>query len=721
MELEKEFLDNINSLYGKDGSEIIVKAFNFAQNKHKGQVRDDGQEYIVHPYNVAKILVDTKADVVSVVSGLLHDCIEDTDCTEQEIKDNFGDVVCNICTGASKVELIKQARLKNPDELENLRKMFLALGKDARVAFVKLADRLDNMQSLDHKDREKQVKIAQETLDIYVPIAERLGMNKFKHTLEDLCFKYIFPEEYKEVNKYLDDNYKKSENIIKDIRQKIENLAKEYGIDARIQSRIKSSFGVFKKTRAKGRANVLDVIAHRIIVKEVKDCYTMLGAVHNLWQPVEGRIKDYIAMPKKNLYMSLHTTVIYPTENGGIPFEIQIRTEEMHIYCEYGMAAHWMYKEHGSKANKVDGNSAIYNMKKQMSQTSSKVMQENESDEFLQIIKTGFYDNKIFVFTPNLNVIELPEDSIPLDFAYAVHTGLGNRCIGAKVNDKMVPIATTLNTADIVEILTQTGKGPSRDWIKLCKSRGAIAKIKNYFKKEKREENIKIGKDILEEQAKRKGYQLSKLLEDKETLTEVAVRYHLLGLEEIYAAVGYGGITATQVLGKFISKQQKLQKEEKKATLIAENEHNKTTDTSVIIDGHDDLLKKVAKCCNPIPGDDIVGYVSRGRGVTIHRRDCATLANLENGRIVETTWNKNILSEVYNTNFKIIAKNSSGVLNKISMKIADNKIDITYIKGEITKTGDAIINVGVKVKSRNDLIDLLNKIKSIPEVYDVIR
>jgi len=507
MLIENEFLNNIENIYGKENRELVEKAFNFASEKHKGQLRDNGEEYINHPYRVAKILVETKADVPSVVSGLLHDVLEDTDCTEQELKSNFGEVVSNICVGASKVELIKEARLKNPDELENLRKMFLALGKDARVAFVKLADRLDNMQTLDKKDREKQIKIAQETLDIYVPIAERLGMNKFKHTMEDLCFKYIFPDEYAEVNKYLDENYKKSENIIIDIRQKIENLAKEYGIDARIQSRIKSSFGVFKKTRSKGRANVLDVIAHRIIVKEVKDCYTMLGAVHNLWQPVEGRIKDYIAMPKKNLYMSLHTTVIYPTENGGIPFEIQIRTEEMHIYCEYGMAAHWMYKEHGSKVNKVDGNNAIFNMKKKISESTDKVVQENESDEFLQIIKTGFYDNKIFVFTPNYNVVELPEGSIPLDFAYAVHTGLGNRCIGAKVNDKMVPINTTLNTADIVEILTQQGKGPSRDWIKICKSRGAISKIKNYFKKEKREENIKIGKDILEEQARRKGYQ----------------------------------------------------------------------------------------------------------------------------------------------------------------------------------------------------------------------
>lgn len=721
MEMEKELLDEIREIYGEKNLIDIVKAFEFAKVKHEGDKRDTGEDYIIHPYHVAKILVGFRADVPSVISGLLHDCLEDTDCTDQEIIDNFGNEIYNICLGASKIEPIKHARRRHLEENENLRKMFLAMSKDARVAFVKLADRLHNMRTLAIKSRENQLKIAKETLDIYVPLAERLGMNELKHMLEDLCFEYIFPEEYVEVTKYLEDNYKKGKAIIAEIRKSIEALAQEHNIDCRLQSRMKSSFGIFKKTTTKGRHNVLDVIANRIIVKEIKDCYTMLGAVHNLWKPVDGRIKDYIAQPKKNLYMSLHTTVMYPTEYGEIPFEIQIRTEEMHIYCEYGMAAHWMYKEHGSKATKNAGNSAIYNMKKNLSQSTQNVLQENEADEFMQIIKTGFYENKIFVLTPNLNVVELPEGSIPLDFAYAVHTSLGNRCSGAKVNDKMVPITTKLATGDVVEILTVASKGPSRDWIKLCKSRGAVAKIKNYFKKEKKEENIKIGKEMLEEQAKRKGYSLSKLFDDKETLAEIAFKHHLLTIEEIYAAVGYGGITVPQVLGKFISKQQKLQKQEKKAELAMQKVEHKTGDASVIIDGHDDLLKKVAKCCNPIPGDDIIGYVSRGRGVTIHRRNCATLNNLEPDRIVETNWNEKSLSEVYNANFKVITRNSSGVLSSISLKIADSKVDITFIKGEVSKTGDAIIHVGVRVKSRNDLMDLINKIKTIPAVYEVIR
>ena len=718
MQIEKSFLEQINKIYGKENAEKIVSAFDFANQKHNGQTRDSGEEYVSHPYAVAKILVKMRADVATVVAGLLHDCLEDTNCTEKEIEEKFGSTVLNICVGLSKVESIKNARLKNAEESENLRKMLLTLGKDARVAFVKLADRLHNMQTLEFKSREKQIKIAQETLDIFTPLAERLGMNKFKHTLEDLCFKYIYPQEFEQVTKFLEENYKKSENIILDISKKIETLTKQHGIDARIQNRIKSSYGVFKKQKQKGK--VLDIIAFRIIVKEIKDCYTMLGAVHNLWKPVEGRIKDYIAHPKKNLYMSLHTTVMYPTENGDVPFEIQIRTEEMHIYCEYGMAAHWMYKEQGSKATKNAGNSALYNIKTNLSKSEKNVIKEDETEEFLQIIKTGFYANKIFVFTPNFNVVELPEGAIPLDFAYAIHTNLGNKCVGAKNNGKMVPITTPLQTGDFVEVLTSSNSnGPSRDWLKICKSRGAISKIKSFFKKERKEENIKIGKDMLEEQAKRKGYSLSKLFEDKETLGEIAQKHHLLTLDEIYAAVGYGGITVSQVLGKFISKQQQEEKKERRQ--IAKEEAVSKNSDGIIIDGHDDLLKKVAKCCHPIPGDDIVGYVSRGRGVTIHRRDCAVLKNLEQDRIVETTWNRQSLSEFYNANFKVIAKNTSGVLNAISNKIADNKIDISFINGDVNKNGDAIFNVGVKIKTREQLMELINKIKAIPAVYEVLR
>ena len=713
MKLEQKFLDEINRIYDLDAQRLIIKAFNFADQKHSGQMRDSGEEYITHPYQVAKILVGMQADVTTVVSGFLHDCLEDTECSENEILNSFGGAVLNILKGMAKIELIKEARIKNIEENENLRKMFLTLSKDARVAFVKLADRLHNMQTLEFKAREKQVKIAKETLDIYVPLAERLGMNNLKHDLEDLCFRYIFPTDYVETKKYLEEYYQKSQKISDDINSKIKLMAKEAGIDVQTQHRLKSAFGVFRKWQIKGKNSVFDYIAHRIIVKDVKDCYAMLGAVHNQWKPVEGRIKDYIAKPKKNLYRSLHTTVLYPTEQGEIPFEIQIRTEEMHIYCEYGMAAHWMYKEAGSQASTTAGNSAMYNLKKDANAET-----EDQGEDFLQIIKTGFYSNKMFVFSPNFNVIELPEGSIPIDFAYAIHSNLGNRCVGARINGKMVQLTTKLQTGDMVEIITSTSsKGPSRDWLKIVKSREAISKIKAFFKKERREENIKIGREILEEYAKNNGYTLSKLFEDKNTLAEIQKKYHLATLEEIFIVVGYGGLTSAQVLGKFVTKIKQEARRQKKY----ESMSSKRTNEGVMIGGHSDLLKKFAKCCNPIPGDEIVGYVSRGKGVTVHRADCASLSILEKERIIKTDWNNNSSNEWYDASFKVIVKNSVGVLASISNKIAENKIDINYISSDSKAGEEVVISIGVKIKSREQLTEVINKIRALSDVYDVYR
>ena len=713
MQLEKGFIEQINKIYDKEGVNLILKAFNFAHEKHLNQVRDSGEEYISHPYAVAKILVNMQADVTTVVCGLLHDCLEDTETSENEILNNFGGSVLNICLNVTKTELVKEARIRNNEESENLRKMMLSLGNDARVAFVKLADRLHNMQTLEFKPREKQIKIAKETLDIYVHLAERLGMNKLKHDLEDLCFKYIFPNEYVETQQYLNEYYQKSQNISQEIADKIKSLANEYGIQVQTQSRLKSAYGVFKKWQVKGRNSVYDYIAHRIIVKEIKDCYTLLGAVHNVWKPVEGRIKDYIAKPKKNFYRSLHTTVLFPTAQGEVPFEIQIRTEEMHIYCEYGMAAHWMYKETGSVATKKQGNTAMLNLKQGQSSVKT-----DETQEFLEIVKAGFYSNKVFVFSPNFNVIELPQGSIPLDFAYAIHSNLGNKCVGARINGKMVQLTTKLKTGDQVEIITSsTSKGPSRDWLKIVKSKEAISKIKSFFKKERREENIKIGREILEEYARINGYTLSKLFEDKNTLAEIQKKYHLQTLEEIFICVGYGGLTSAQVLGKFVTKIKQEAKRQKKYQSTNAPKSNE----GVSIGGFSDLLKKFAKCCSPIPGDEIVGYVSRGRGVTIHRKDCPSLEMLEKDRIIKTEWNNKSSNDWYDASFKVIAKNVSGVLASVSNKISENKIDISYVSTDISNTQDAILSIGVKIKSREQLTEILNKIKSIPQVYDVYR
>jgi len=711
VQIENEFFAKLLEVYGQDGASQIVKAFNFAKEKHSGQKRDSGDEYIVHPYNVAKILVGLKADVVCVVCGFLHDCLEDTDCSEKEILDNFGSEVLNILVGASKVLLIKEAYRKNPAEVEILQKMFLTLGKDARVGFVKLAERLDNMQTLQYKEREKQISIAKETLEFYPPIAERLGMNRVKHDIEELCFKFIYPKEYAETEKYLEEHYQKSHTMNEEISNTLKKLIAENGIKGRVQSRVKSKYGVFKKRSKK--KEIYDVIAHRIIVEEIKDCYTMLGAVHNLWKPVEGRIKDYIAHPKPNLYMSLHTTVLHPSENGDVPFEVQIRTEEMHNICEYGAAAHWMYKIRGAQETTTAGNSAMLEARKKASK------ETNEEEEISQIIKAGFYTNQIFVFTPNLNVVELPEGAISLDFAYSVHSKLGDKCIGAKINGKMVPINTKLKTGDIVEVLTSSAaKGPSRDWLKMCKSKGALSKIRAYFKREKRDENIKIGKEMLEEQLKRRGYSLSKFLEDKDCIEEVLQKQTLASLDEVYAAIGYSGVTVQQIVGKFVSKQR--QKEKKEKAKVVRKSSPKEYD-AVIVDGQDDMLKRVAKCCNPIPGDEIVGYISRGRGVTIHRKDCQALKFLEQERIVNTTWKHESANVTYSANFKVYAKGTANVLNLISNKIAENKIEISYINVEKNKSGDAILTVGVLINSREQLSELTNKISAMPEVFDVKR
>lgn len=719
MEMDNQFLEQITQTYGKD-AKLIIKAFEFANKKHAGTYRDTGDEYITHPYATAKILADMRADIPTVVSGMLHDCIEDTDCTEKEIYDNFGKEIGNIVVGASKIEPIKHSRMQNLDENENLRKMFLTLQKDARVAFVKLADRLHNMRTLEVKNRIKQIKIAKETLDIHVPLAERLGMSKFKRELENLCFKYIFPEEYVQTEQYMEETYKKREKIIIDITNTIKNLAGEHNIDkVRVQSRIKSNFSVFLKQQQKGKDKVFDIVAHRIIVDEIKDCYTMLGAVHNHWKPVEGRIKDYIATPKKNLYMSLHTTVLYPTDEGFIPFEIQIRTEEMHNFCEYGVAAHWIYKEKGgSKSTKIDGNAAMLSIKKALEQDTASKKDDNAED-FLDIIKTGFYANKIFVFTPKLNVIELYEGSNAIDLAYYIHSGLGNKCTGAKINGKMATIDTELKTGDIVEILTSpNSKGPSKDWLKIVKMQSTKDKINAFFRKEMREENIKKGRVILEQAAKATGISLSDLLND-EWIPQLLEKLYLKDMQEVYAAIGHGSLTSLKVINRLVMLYNQYHKsEEIKLNKTFTGDHRiKETDLS----GLSGIMTKLAKCCSPVPGDDIVGYISRGRGVTIHRTDCHLLPTLEEDRLMEISWENKGTEEKYIAVIKVICKNAPNTLSSISNKLAENKININYIYTDTTKTNDSIYTIGLQIKNKQELSDFVNKLKAMPDVFDVLR
>lgn len=716
MDIEQEILDKINSIYGEE-AQTILKAFDFAKEKHSGQKRDDGREYLVHPYETAKILIGMNADAVSVVCGLLHDCIEDAQCTEKELLSQFGAEITNILVGCSQVDLIKQARLNNPDENEPLRKMFLSLGKDARVAFVKLADRLDNMRNLAVKPRAKQIKIAQETLDIFVPIAERLGMSKLKRELENLCFMYLFPDEYADTQRFMEENYRKREKIIVDISDSIKELAKKHNIEKiRVQSRVKSNFSIFKKQQKKGRDGIYDIVAHRVIVDEIKDCYTMLGAIQDKWKPMEGRFKDYIAHPKENFYRSLHTTVLYPTDEGEIPFEVQIRTEEMHNYCEYGMAAHWIYKEVGSKlASGYESNQKMLELKKNSEQKNI----DDNAEEFMEIIKSGFYSNRVFVFTPKMNVIELIAGSNPLDLAYAIHSGVGNKCVGAKVNGKMVPIDTELKSADIVEIITSsTSKGPSKDWLKIVKMPSSRDKINAFFKKEKREENIKKGKIILDQAAKTKGYTLSSLLSD-EWMDQFLDKNCLSTMDEIYAAIGHGSLASEKIINKLITLYEKANKKEE-VQVNKEFTGDRRT-TTAEISGLDGIMTKLGKCCNPVPGDKIVGYISRGRGVTIHRADCPVLKGLEQDRFMDIDWGEKMNESSYVAVIKIVAKNSPSTLASISNKLVENKINISYIYSDKNKDGDAIYTFGIEVKGTQQLSEFINKLRGVKEIYDISR
>lgn len=721
MELKKEFIEKIEKLYSQDGARKIVDAFNFSNEKLKGKFRENGEECIVHSFNIANTLADFQADEQTVVCGFLHDILDDTETTEKEILDNFGQEVLDLLLGLAKLSMVKKAYYIEPQNAEKLRKMFLAMGGDARVAFVKLADQFDNMKSLSVKSEAVQARIASVTNDLYVPIAERLGMNLFKKQLEEYCFKYLFPDDYKEVNEFLDSYYQKSEKTIEYLHSRLTDLAKQNNVEARVQSRRKSGFSIFKKWQIKGKNNIFDILALRVIVKNVQDCYTMLGAISNAFTPVEGRMKDYIANPKKNLYMSLHTTVYFEENGIKVPFEVQIRTEEMHSYCEYGLAAHWIYKERG--VNSIGSGRALKTLRNELTKSSSLKKVEDNAEQFLENIQKGFYEDEIFVFTPNFDVIELPKDSIPLDFAYSIHSNLGNRCSGAKVNGKMVQLSTPLKTGDMVEIVTSTNmKGPSRDWLKIVKSKEAISKIRAYFKKEKRDENSKLGRDILENYAKQNGFSLSQLLDEKTLIEEIQNQFHLQSIDDMFVVVGYGGMTSHQMLGKVVTKLKNQVKEAKKAEkkkAIAEKNKN---NGDVLIGGHNDLLKRFAKCCNPVPGDEIVGYVSRGAGVTIHRKDCNALERLEEDRIIDTKWTDDKTGTVYDASFKVVAKNSSGIINIVSTKIAENNIDITFITTEKAKENeDVILSIGVRIKDRRQLDEIMNKIGAIGTVYEVYR
>lgn len=707
----------------------IIKAYQFGESAHSGQFRKSGETYFIHPIHVSLILAELELDEDTIVAGLLHDVVEDTKYTLDDVAKEFGVQVSLLVDGVTKLGQIHY-ETKEERQAENLRKMFLAMAKDIRVILIKLADRLHNMRTLKYMTDNKKKEKAEETLEIYAPIAHRLGISKLKWELEDLSFLYLDPEGYYDlvakVNKKRDERETNINNVIRDLK----NAVAEDEIHCEITGRPKNFYSIYKKMvyQNKSFEEIYDLTAIRVIVDSIKDCYGVLGIVHNLWIPIPGRFKDYISIPKPNMYQSLHTTVMSGT---GEPFEIQIRTSDMHRIAEYGIAAHWKYKE-GIESSQDEMENRLTWLRQMMEW--QKELQDPK--EFMDSLKIDLFTNQVFVFTPEGEVIDLPLGSTPVDFAYKIHSAVGNKCVGAKVNGRIVPLNFQLGNGQIVEVLTSNNAGgPSRDWLKFVKSTQAKNKIKNWFKKERREENIKEGKDMLEKEIKRNGFQPKELLKD-DWVGPIIDKLGMNTIEDLYAAIGYGGIMLGQIIPKL--KERHKQENKPQTSLLEQmaegfdHEHqprerekkkkNKAAN-GIVVKGVDDMLVRFAKCCNPVPGDDIIGYITRGRGVTIHRADCVNFEKSEDSqsRFIEVAWDKKEQQSAYSSEVQIIAPDRKGLLGEITVLITDLNLTVTGVNAKLSKNNIAIINLTLEISNSEQLTKLINKIKSMPEIIEVKR
>ncbi|MDU1203496.1 MAG: bifunctional (p)ppGpp synthetase/guanosine-3',5'-bis(diphosphate) 3'-pyrophosphohydrolase [Clostridiales bacterium] len=727
----QEILDKIKKYAPNADVTPVIKAYELAKSAHAGVFRKSGEPYIIHPIAVANILADLELDMEVIAAGLLHDVVEDTPYTYEDITELFGKDIADLVDGVTKLGKIKY-QTKEESQAENLRKMFLAMAKDIRVILIKLADRLHNMRTLKFMPEEKAKYKAKETLEIYGGIAHRIGISKIKWELEDLALKYIDPEGYRELSDKITMKRSQRQEYIDKIVHLLEEKFKEVDINCEVSGRPKHFYSIYKKMKKKNKTfeEIYDLTAVRIIVDTVKDCYAVLGMVHTMWIPMPGRFKDYIAMPKPNLYQSLHTTVIGP---DGEPVEIQIRTHEMHEIAENGIAAHWKYKE-GITGNQDAKMEQKLKWLRQMMEWEKDVQ---DPHEFLDALKDDVFNSQVYVFTPKGDVIELPAGSTPIDFAYRVHTNVGNKCTGAKINGKIVPINYKLQNGEIVEVITSSNStGPSRDWLNIVQTPTARNRIRQWFKKERREENIERGTDILEKEFKRYNipYKNSSI---QKFLNQVAKKFNQPTLEDLIATIGYGGIATSQVMPKVrdfynkeVNRQEKEKRMQEKEDKIKKNfdEHEyakkrKKKDNGITVKGLDNILVRFAKCCNPLPGDDIVGYITKGRGVAIHRRDCTNIKlddEFLQNRLVEVEWNNPEKSK-FEGEVKIIAVDRVGLLNDIIHVVSMEKLSISGINCRVLKDNTANISLLVEVNDISELKQLMKKIKSIPGVDDVSR
>ena len=713
----KNFLSKVKHYYHARDIGRIEDAFTVANKAHEGQFRASGRPYITHPTIVADILIDMGLDVSTICAALLHDTVEDTYVTDGDLRKQFGNEIADLVAGVTKLDKI-QFHNKEEEQAENMRKMFFAMAKDVRVMLIKLADRLHNMRSLMYLSPEKQQIIAKETLDIFSPIAGRLGISSIKSELEDLCLKYLDNEAYTAISRGIALKKQEREIIVDSFIEQVKGELKNGSIeDFDIYGRTKHFYSIYKKMKRQNKTleQVYDLTAVRVIVDTIKDCYAVLGAIHARWKPMPGRFKDYIAVPKPNMYQSLHTTVIIEFEKHSYPIEVQIRTHEMHKIAEYGIAAHWKYKEG------INGATAMDDKLGWVKEVLSYDNDLKDSTEFLDLIRKDISNtNEVYVFTPTGDVKIMQAGATALDFAYAIHSQVGNKCVGIKVNNKIVPLETVLNTGDTVEVMTNpNAKGPSRDWLKIVKTPSAKSKIRQFFKRELKDEYIRTGKAMIERDAKHRGIAPSELL-TPEGIQAVCDRYMCNDADEMFAAVGYGSMSLQQVMLKLIATNKGLTVTNVQQPRRSNNSNGGKKNT-VIVKGVEDLLVRFSRCCSPVPGDEIVGYISRGRGVCVHRADCPAIKGFEKERLVHAEWSNMDANATFPVSIEIVSEDRGDIFADITKAVANENLPMLAINARKDKKGNAVANITVEITNHDQALQLINKLRSIPAVINAYR
>jgi guanosine-3',5'-bis(diphosphate) 3'-pyrophosphohydrolase len=702
--------------------ELLDKAYAVAKKSHEGQFRESGEPYITHPIEVAHILADLEMDCTTIIAGLLHDTVEDTNCTYEDIKEQFGDSVATLVDGVTKLDKIPYTT-KEEQQAENLRKMFLAMAKDIRVILIKLADREHNIHTLKYMPEEKQKEKARETIEIYAPLAHRLGISRIKWELEDSSFRYLHPKEYYDLVEKIARKRRERVEYINAIIEEIQGKTTELGIETQIEGRPKHFYSIFRKMKEQNKTidQIFDLFAVRVIVNTVKDCYAVLGLVHELFKPMPGRFKDYIAMPKPNMYQSLHTTLI---GHDGHPFEVQIRTHEMHKVAEFGIAAHWKYKEGISGKTELDNKLAWLRQMLEWQKEAS------DANEFVETVKVDLFADEVFVFTPKGDVINLPSGSTPIDFAYAIHSAIGNKMMGSRVNGEIVKLNYQLKNGDIVEILTSSSvHGPSRDWLNIVKSSQARNKIKQWFKKENREENIQRGRENIERELKKQGLQYNQLFRS-EWVDLVLKKYNFNSLDDMFSAVGYGGISSSKIIARLREEYRKTLKPEELSELERdqqlkqdrEKRKKNPPENGVIVKGIENCLVRLSRCCNPVPGDEIIGYVTRGRGVSVHRKDCINVTGEreEKERLIEVKW-YTASNVAYKAEITVMANDRTQLLMEVTNAIGEAKIPLKAMNARTTRDSIAIIGLTLEIVDTEQLEKIIKKLRKVDGVFEVTR